>query len=51
LNEKVVIQCPDAPTPTLAIAKLKEFIRHVAKEEPLQENFITEIQQTLPFPS
>ena len=45
-NEKATIDAKDAPTPTLPILKLKDFIRKTAKETPAsmdQINAVTEL--------
>jgi hypothetical protein len=47
-NEKASIDAANAPVPTLALAKLKDFFRKKAKEEPAPIDVIKIIQAALP---
>jgi hypothetical protein len=50
-NNKANIDANNAPIPTLAVSKLKDFIRRQAKQEPAQSDLIKEIKAILPVPS
>jgi hypothetical protein len=47
-NEKITVDAANAPTPTLAVGKLKDFIRKKAKEEPASMEIIKNLQSILP---
>jgi hypothetical protein len=47
-NIKAVVQCENAPYPTLSGDKLKDFIRKQAKEQPASLEVIRQLQKTLP---
>ncbi len=47
-NEKTIVQSENAPMHALNITKLKDFIRHQAKSNPVSMDNIKTIQQALP---
>jgi len=47
-NPKANVQVQEAPTPTLHVEKLKDFIRRKAKEEPANMEMVRQVQATLP---
>jgi hypothetical protein len=47
-SEKADVQAQDAPIPTLAIDKLKDFIRRKAKQDPMNPDLMDKIQKFLP---
>lgn len=50
-SEKADVQAPDAPTPTLPISKLKDYIRKFPKETQLSMDTVKTIQVGLPEPT
>jgi len=50
-NEKAVVDAANAPIPTMAASKLKEFIRRLAKQEPASPDQVSALQALLPEPS
>jgi hypothetical protein len=47
-NEKAEIQAQDAPVPTMAIDKLKDFVRRKAKQEPVSQDLTDKILKIYP---
>jgi hypothetical protein len=47
-NDKAIVDVTDAPSPTLPVKKIKEFLRKKAKESPLSGEVIQQIQECLP---
>jgi len=48
INEKITVDAANAPSPTLAAGKLKDFFRKRAKEEPASMEIIKNLQTILP---
>jgi hypothetical protein len=48
VNDKITVDAANAPAPTLAAGKLKDFFRRKAKEEPASMEIIKNLQTVLP---
>lgn len=48
INDKITVDAANAPAPTLAAGKLKDFFRRKAKEEPASMEIIKNLQIVLP---
>jgi hypothetical protein len=46
-NEKCVVEADNAPSPTLEVKKLKDFIRKTAKSKPIPLDLVKEIQSSI----
>jgi hypothetical protein len=47
-NEKAILEAENAPYPTIHITKLKDFMRRQAKENPVNQDVISILEEKLP---
>jgi hypothetical protein len=47
-SPKAAVQAQDAPTPTIHVDKLKDFVRRMSKEAPANLNDVRKVQTLLP---